>query len=111
MKHEESGFDLGCSTEETVKNIFKYNNQRKINFKYIGIDNSKQMIKLAKKKIKKKNIIFKTGEINNILFKKNSDLFISLLLFPFLKLDERQKLLHKIYAKVTYVFNFCYLKF
>ena len=69
------------------------------------------MIKLAKKKIKKKNIIFKTGEINNILFKKNSDLFISLLLFPFLKLDERQKLLHKIYAKVAYVFNFCYLKF
>lgn len=50
MKHEESGFDLGCSTGETVKNIFKYNNQRKINFKYIGIDNSKQMIKLAKKK-------------------------------------------------------------
>ena len=93
-------YDLGCSTGETTKNILKFNNKRKVNFKYIGIDNSRQMVKLAKKKIKKKNIIFKTGDVNNFLFKKNSDLFISLLLFPFLKLDERRKLLRKIYTSL-----------
>ncbi len=90
-------YDLGCSTGETAKNILKFNQKRKIKFKYIGIDNSSQMIKLAKKKIKNKNIQFKTGDINKITFKKNSDLFISLLTFPFLKLDERRKLLKKIY--------------
>ena len=93
-------YDLGCSTGETARNILKFNKQKRIKFKYIGIDNSKQMIKLAKKKIKKKNIIFKTADINNILFNKNSDLFISLLLFPFLKLHDRQKLLKKIYSSL-----------
>ena len=43
-------YDLGCSTGETAKNILKFNKKRKIKFRYIGIDNSSQMIKLAKKK-------------------------------------------------------------
>ena len=90
-------YDLGCSTGETAKNIFTFNKKRKIKYNYVGLDNSPQMIKLAKQKIKNKNIKFKTADINKVSFKKNSDLFICLLTFPFLKLDERKRLLKNIY--------------
>jgi len=93
-------YDLGCSTGETAKNIFEFNRKRKIKFNYVGLDNSPPMIKLANKKIKNKNIKFKVADINKVSFKKNSDLFICLLTFPFLKLDERRKLLKKIYKSL-----------
>ena len=97
IKDNSNIYDLGCSTGETAKNIFAFNRKRKIKYNYIGLDNSPQMIKLAKQKIKNKNIKFKTTDINKITFKKNSDLFICLLTLPFLKLNERKKLLKKVY--------------
>ena len=95
IKDSSNIYDLGCSTGETAKNIFAFNRKRKIKYNYIGLDNSPQMIKLAKQKIKNKNIKFKTADVNKVSFKKNSDLFICLLTFPFLKLQERKKLLKK----------------
>ena len=92
--------DLGCSTGETAKNIKNYNFNRNVNFKYVGLDNSDQMINLAKKKIKNKNYKFIKSDINKYKFKKNSDLFISVLLFPFLRLDQREKLLSKIFKSL-----------
>ncbi len=97
IKDSSNIYDLGCSTGETAKNIFAFNKKRKIKYNYIGLDNSPQMIKLAKQKIKNKNIKFKTADVNKVSFKKNSDLFICLLTFPFLKLQERKKLLKKVY--------------
>ena len=97
IKDSSNIYDLGCSTGETAKNIFAFNRKRKIKYNYIGLDNSPQMIKLAKQKIKNKNIKFKTADVNKVSFKKNSDLFICLLTFPFLKLQERKKLLKKVY--------------
>ena len=97
IKDNSNIYDLGCSTGETAKNIFEFNRKRKIKFNYVGLDNSPQMIKLAKQKIKNKNIRFKTADINKVSFKKNSDLFICLLTFPFLKLNERKKLLKNVY--------------
>ena len=97
IKDSSNIYDLGCSTGETAKNIFAFNRKRKIKYNYIGLDNSPQMIKLAKQKIKNKNIKFKTADVNKVSFKKNSDLFICLLTFPFLKLHERKKLLKKVY--------------
>ena len=44
-------YDLGCSTGETAKNLFK--KFPKIDFKYYGYDLSAEMIKIAKKKNKK----------------------------------------------------------
>ncbi len=100
LKDKSTIYDLGCSTGETAKNINNFNFNRNVNFKYVGLDNSQQMINLAKKKIKNKNYKFVKADINKYKFKKNSDLFISLLLFPFLSLDQREQILLKIYKSL-----------
>lgn len=95
-------YDLGCSTGETAKNLcLKYPNK---NFIYNGYDLSTTMIKIAKIKNKKNNkkIFFKMSDINKINFKKNSDLFLSILTFPFLNSKERIKLYKKIYKSLNY---------
>lgn len=93
-------YDLGCSTGETAKNIIKLPSNKKKTFLYYGLDNSPEMIKLARKKIVSKNCKFKIANINKVPFKKNSDLFISLLLFPFLNLNNRESLLKKIFSSL-----------
>lgn len=93
-------YDLGCSTGETAKNIIKHPNNKKKFYKYYGLDNSLEMINLAKKKITSKNCKFKLANINKTIFQKKSDLFISLLLFPFLNLNERENLLKKIFSSL-----------
>jgi tRNA (cmo5U34)-methyltransferase len=105
IKKDSIIYDLGCSTGETAKNICNFNYDRKVNFKFIGIDTNKQMIKLAKKKISncpcKSNIQFRCQNINTIKSFNKSDLFISILLFPFLSLLQRKNLLNKIYKSLN----------
>ena len=92
--------DLGCSTGETIKKINNLNVSN--NYKIIGYDASKRMIDLAKKKVrssklKKRKINFICKNVLDIKRFEKSNLFISILLFPFLKLSERKKVLKKIY--------------
>tara|TARA_Y100000590_G_scaffold243656_1_gene273914 strand:- start:15 stop:752 length:738 start_codon:yes stop_codon:yes gene_type:complete len=94
-------YDLGCSTGETAKNICEFSYNRKVNFKFIGIDNTKQMISIAKLKVKKPYVKFKCQDINKIKNFRKSDLFISILLFPFLNLKKRKKILKKIYKSLN----------
>ena len=93
-------YDLGCSTGETAKNLSKKFKKKK--FKYYGYDLSSTMIKIAKKKNNLKNLSFKLGDINKINFKKKSDLFLSILTFPFLNSNQRIDLYKKIYASLNY---------
>ncbi len=92
--------DLGCSTGETIKKINNLNVSN--NYKIIGYDASKRMIDLAKKKVrssklKKRKINFICKNVLDIKRFEKSNLFISILLFPFLKLSERKRILKKIY--------------
>lgn len=94
-------YDLGCSTGETAKKLFKKFPKKK--FTYYGYDVSSPMIKIAKQK-NKKNVNrtkFFVSDINKIKFKK-TDLFLSILTFPFLRSDERIKLYTKIYKSLNY---------
>ena len=98
--------DLGCSTGETIKNICKLNT--KTNFEIIGYDASKKMIDLAKKKINLKKlkkdgikISFKTQNILKIKKFKKSDLFLSVLLFPFINIQDREKVMRRIYKSLN----------
>ena len=95
-------YDLGCSTGETPKNLYQKFPKKK--FKYVGYDVSSEMIKIAKKKnIKnKKKTIFKVGDINKVIYKKNSDLFLSILTFPFLNTQKRLQLYKKIYKSLKH---------
>ena len=94
-------YDLGCSTGETAKNLLKKFPKKK--FKYIGYDVSSEMIKIARKKNKKnmKRALFKLGDINKINFKKNTNLFLSVLTFPFLNSVERINLYKKIFKSLN----------
>ena len=56
-----------------------------------------------KKNIKnKKKTIFKIGDINKINYKKNTDLFLSILTFPFLNSQNRLSLYKKIYKSLKH---------
>lgn len=99
-------YDLGCSTGESVKNICKLNTTTK--FKIIGYDSSKKMIELAKKKINLKklkkegvDVQFKTSDILKIKKFKKSDLFLSILFFPFINLKNREKIVKQIYKSLN----------
>ena len=92
LKDDTLVYDLGCSTGETIKQILNLNISTK--FSIVGFDNSQKMIELAKKKVlnlksknKKVKIEFKHKDINKIKLKK-SNLIISVLLFPFLNLED-----------------------
>ncbi len=93
-------YDLGCSTGETPKNLYKKFPKKK--FEYIGFDVSPEMIRIAKKKnIKNRNkTTFKVGDINKVIYKKNSDLFLSILTFPFLNTQKRLHLYKKIFKSL-----------
>lgn len=95
-------YDLGCSTGESIKNICQLKTKTK--FKIIGYDSSKQMINLAQKKLNLKklkkngiNVLLKTSDILKVKKFEKSDLFLSILLFPFIDIDNREKLIRKIY--------------
>ena len=97
--------DLGCSTGETIRKITKLNISTK--YKIIGYDTSAKMIQLAKKKLsfnkynKKNKIELKCKNVLKINKFEKSNLFISMLLFPFLNYEERKKLLKKIYKSLN----------
>ncbi len=98
-------YDLGCSTGETINQLLKLKISTK--YKIIGVDNSKKMLDLAKRKIRRKlrsNKNVKTEFINKDLNKlkfKNSNLILSILVFPFLNYNQRFQLLKKIYKSLN----------
>lgn len=99
-------YDLGCSTGETINQILKL--KITTNFKIIGIDNSKKMLELAKKKISKKknnkrnyNIKFTKFNLENEFKFKKSNLIYSILLFPFLSFEKKKKLLKNIFCSLN----------
>jgi tRNA (cmo5U34)-methyltransferase len=88
-------YDLGCSTASTLISIA---NHTKLPLKLIGIDNSKAMLKRAKKKSKAfgHKIKFIENDIFNIDLKK-SNLIISNYTLQFIRPLQREKLVKKIY--------------
>lgn len=104
LKDDEVVYDLGCSTGETIKKILEL--KISTSFSIIGIDNSEKMITLAKKKIKKLNkrnikVELRNDDIKkNIKFKK-SNLFYSILLFPFFNYNQRFRILKNIYSSLN----------
>ena len=90
-------YDVGCSTGNYISEICKV---KKKNLKIVGIDQNKNMISIAKKKIRK----FKTKNdiklICNDVFKlkfEKFDLAVCSLLLPFFVRSLQVKLVKKIY--------------
>lgn len=97
IKENSTIYDLGCSTGNYFLGL---KNMKKINL--IGIDNSESMIKIAKKRLStRKNVKLINADLFKVKFKKNSNLFICILLFPFLNHEKKLKLLKKIYSSLS----------
>ncbi len=93
-------YDLACSTGETVNQLLKLKISTK--FSIVGIDNSKKMLDLARKKISKKikkkkiKAKFILQDLNKIKLKR-SNLILAILVFMFFNFKQRKILLKKIY--------------
>ena len=89
-------YDLACSTGETVNQLLKLKISTK--FSIVGIDNSKKMLDLARKKfqkIKKKiKAKFILQDLNKIKLKR-SNLILAILVFMFFNFKQRKILLKK----------------
>ena len=93
-------YDLGCSTGKFILEICKY--KKKLNI--FGIDNSKKMIEIAKKKtskVKNNKIYFICNDLFKVKFKKSNLIFCSLLM-PFFNSIEQKKLIKKIYNSLHF---------
>ena len=99
LKENAICYDIGCSTGELVKKI-----DNRLNIKtnkYYGIDTEKNMLQLAKRKNKSKNISFINSDILKVKLKK-SDLIISYYTMQFIKPKQRVEILKKIYKSLNW---------
>ena len=93
--------DIGCSTGNFINSIYMRhkNNEKKIRF--VGVDNTKEMINFCKKKHKKKNLSFLHKNIENYNFpktKKNTTPNT----IQFNSQKKRQKLIDKIFNSLNW---------
>jgi len=97
LKDNSRYYDLGCSTGTLIEKIDKSNAGKKLEL--IGVDESKFMIDIAKKK--KKKIIFKKKKLKNFKFKKKKIINIFFTI-QFIKPSYRQDLFNKIYKSLNW---------
>ena len=92
-------YDIGCSTGNFILELNKLK-RKKLNI--IGIDKSRDMIKIAESKthkIKRNNLEFIQSNIFEVNLKK-ADLIICTLMLPFFSHAEQKKLLKKIFKNL-----------
>tara|TARA_A100001015_G_scaffold274453_1_gene330842 strand:+ start:60 stop:767 length:708 start_codon:yes stop_codon:yes gene_type:complete len=99
-KDESLIYDLGCSTGHFISEISKIKSK---NLTIVGIDNSKKMIEICKKKtkkIKRNKIILICDDMFKLNFKK-CDLVICCLVLPFFTRKRQELLIKKIYKSLN----------
>jgi tRNA (cmo5U34)-methyltransferase len=97
LKKKSTMYDLGSSTGKLLNEIQKKNKSKDLDL--IGLDNSKEMVKIANKRNKKKNLKFKYLNLKDQRFKK-CDMITALYTIQFLEPKYRQKLFDKIYKSL-----------
>ena len=97
IKDKSICYDLGCSNGNLLKDIQQRHSKKKINL--IGIDESKEMIKSAKKNTNK--IKFLSKNLVDFNYQK-SDFITSLYTLQFVQPKFRQKLINKLYSSLNW---------
>ncbi|OUX37835.1 MAG: hypothetical protein CBE33_02155 [Candidatus Pelagibacter sp. TMED273] len=92
-------YDLGCSTGALTRKVNSKNQHK--NIKSIGIDNSRQMIKEAKKNSLNKDCIFKLEDITKFKFNK-ANLITSFYTIQFIHPSIRVELIKNIYESLNW---------
>ena len=92
-------YEIGSSAGELINKMYLRNEHKKAN--WIGFDIEKDMVKVAKKKIKSKQVkIFHKDIVTNDL--KKSDLIVSYYTMQFIKPKVRQQVFDKIYNSLNW---------
>ncbi len=96
-----NSYDLGCSTGTFLSKVCRRNNNYK-KIKFIGIDEIKDMCKIAKQRnSKNKNVQIINSNIDNLKL-KNSALISSFYTIQFIHPSKRQKIFNKIYRALDW---------
>lgn len=90
-------YDLGCSTGSLLRELQKKYSKKNLCLK--GVDDSSEMIKVAKRKSNNK-IEFTKSSLENFKFEKN-DLIFSLYTLQFVSPSKRQKIYNNIYKSLN----------
>lgn len=90
-------YDLGSSTGELAVQASELIKDRNIN--YLGYDTSKEMIEFSKKRLPK--FEFRNEDITTISLEKNTSVVFSALTLQFLAMEDRKKLLEKVYHEIN----------
>ena len=85
--------DIGCSTGNFINSIYDRHIKNEKKMRYVGVDNTKEMVNFCKKKYKKKNLSFLYKNIENYNFPKCS-IISSFYTIQFIS-KNRQKLIEK----------------
>ena len=97
IKDKSVCYDLGCSKGHLLRDIERRHIKKKIDL--IGIDESKEMIKSAKKKSEK--IKFLCKNLVDFNYQKN-DFITSLYTLQFVQPRYRQKLINRLYSSLNW---------
>jgi tRNA (cmo5U34)-methyltransferase len=101
VKNDSFVYEIGTSTGEFIFKLSEHN-KNKPKVKYFGIDVEKDMINLAKAKVRnQKNINFVFDDALQYEFEK-SDFIVAYYTVQFIKPSERQKLIDKIYESLNW---------
>jgi tRNA (cmo5U34)-methyltransferase len=101
--------DLGCSTGTFLSQIHKRHKNNDKKLKFIGIDNTKEMIKSCKKNYKSKKMFFLNKEIENYKFDKCC-IISSFYTIQFISPKKRQTLINKIFKGLNWGGAFFYIE-
>ncbi|MBN2775707.1 MAG: methyltransferase domain-containing protein [Prolixibacteraceae bacterium] len=94
-------YDLGSATGETLSNLYQKHSNKK-NIEFIGIEQSKSMVELAKTKHSEKNIKFIESDLIKMKSFDNADFIVSIYTLQFLSVKNRYSVIKKIYESLNY---------
>ncbi|HAR63884.1 MAG: hypothetical protein DKM50_11340 [Candidatus Margulisiibacteriota bacterium] len=92
-KPETYFYDIGCSTGNTIIELFKHTNNH---IKIIAIDNSKEMIEIAKSKCAMLTIKWISAGVENMPF-DNASVINAAYVLQFIRPQKREKILKTMY--------------
>jgi len=109
LSQKSHAYDLGCSTGTFLNKICKRNNNSK-KIKFTGIDEVKEMCKIAKKNNKNNsNVKILNKNINSVKFEKSS-LITSFYTMQFVHPSKRQTLFNNIFKSLSWGGAFIYFE-
>ena len=93
--------DIGCSTGNFINSIYDRHIKNEKKMRYVGVENTKEMVNFCIKKYKKKNLSFLYKNIENYNFPKCS-IISSFYTIQFISQKNRQKLIEKIFKSLNW---------